>query len=182
MAPDVSEPSDESVTDGSVAPVVAVPDPAEKAPSVRYLDPKDLRKNDEVPSPVDGRTKEEMEYGDGICPLLSEEAPAERKMVEVGGHEVTATQPYRVLTDPVECPTCKKQVESSQLTWDVKAGGGERDCAIAIALRDHPVTKEAQAALDEGAYGKAERIADRHPLRERFKRFLGFKLKQGPGE
>ena len=96
-----------------------------------------------------------------------------RKTAEVGGHEITATQPYRVLTDPVVCPMCKQKVESNQLTWDVKAGGGERDCTLAIALRDHPVTKEVQSALDNAEYAKAERITARHPYKDRFLRFLG---------
>lgn len=134
----------------------------------------DPTKNDEVPSPQDGSTKEDVTYGDGICPLIAD-SPRTKKTLEVGGHEVTVQQPYRVLTDPVECPTCKKQVESSQLSWDMAAGGGTRDCTTAMSVRAHPVSKEVQAALDGAEYAKAERINDRHPLRDMFRRLLEFR-------
>jgi len=150
--------------------------PQTPPPSPTYVDPSgtDPTKNDEVPSSRDGKTPEEVTYSDGVCPLLGEGSGV-KKTAEVGGYAVTTHQPYRVLTDPVECPTCKKLVESPQLTWDMSAGGGTRDCATAINLRAHPVSKEVQAALDDGAYGKAERIVDRHPMREKFLRLLGFR-------
>jgi len=147
------------------------------------LSGRDLSKNDEMPSARDGvavslASGGGVQYSDGVCPLLAsdEDVKRERESVSLGTVDVTTKQPFNVLTNAVVCPTCAKQVEGHQLVWD-PTNPGVRDCAMAVAQRAHPVSKEILAASDSGDDAKAERIAKRHPLGRRILEILGLREK-----
>ena len=143
----------------------------------------DTTKNDEIPSARDGVAVNMaqhggVQYSDGVCPLLAsdDDIKRQRESVSFGTLEQTSKQPYNVLVNPIECPTCKKQIEGHQLVWD-PTNPGVRDCAVATSQRAHPVSKEILAASDSGDDAKAARIAKRHPFGERILEILGLKEK-----
>lgn len=142
----------------------------------------DLTKPDELPSGRDAvavATDERsgIEYSNMVCPLIAsgDQVKSQREFVTQNKVEITTRQPQQVLVRPVECPTCHIKVESHQLVFDKAAGGGVRDCAMAIQNREHPTTKELIAAHDAGDTDRVQRIAQRHPLGERILEILGLR-------